>query len=323
MIVDMNVYLPDRVVFNAEIEAAHPLLPSGSLERLFGIKQRHYAATTEQVSDMAAAAARPILERHGSEGIDFMIFAAACSDLIEPATANIVQHKLGLNCPVMDIKNACNSFTTGLMTATQLIAGGMCRKVLVVNGEKLSDSVRPSTESSEQLMLHLAAFSFGDAGAAALVSTPDQGSGFVLQRFRSLGNHWQLCTIPGGGSLHPHNPDKMYFEGYTTKLKEVMEGSVTDFLHDCLAEAGWQPADINHVFTHQVSGDTARLASQAAQVPITSVEQGFDQVGNTAAASIPLAIHRRMAKGDLKRGDKVVILGLAAGVSISVQLIIW
>lgn len=323
MIKDLSVYLPDRIVSNEEIEANHPGLPKGSLQRLFGLSTRHYAAPGEQVSDMAARAALPILERHGTADIDFLIFASACSDLIEPATANIVQEKLGLACPAMDIKNACNSFTTGLMTASQLIASGMCRRVLVVNGEKLSDAVRPFTTDGQQLLQHLAAFSFGDAGAAALVCAPDNGSGFVAQQFHTLGQHWRLCTIPGGGSLHPHDADKLYFEGQTAQLKEVMTEAAAGFFHDCLSRAGWSPSDVKHLFTHQVSADTIRLISRMTQVSPEKVEDSFAEIGNTAAASIPIVIHRRLTNGSLHRGDKVVLLGLAAGVSISVQLLIW
>ncbi len=323
MIKDLSVYLPKRVVCNAEIEANHPNLPKGGLQRLFGSSTRHYAAPDEQVSDLAAQAARPILERQGIGEIDYLIFASACSDLIEPATANIVQEKLGLSCPAMDIKNACNSFTTGLMTAAQFVASGMCRQVLVVNGEKLSDAVRPVTDSPEQLMRHLAAFSFGDAGAAALVSASENGSGFVAQQFHTLGHHWRLCTIPGGGSLHPHDADKLYFEGETTQLKEVMAEAGAGYFHACLREVGWVPADVRHLFTHQVSADTTRLISRMTQVPPENLEDGFAETGNTAAASIPIVMHRRIANGSLRRGDKVVLLGLAAGVSISVQLLIW
>lgn len=102
-IADLSVYYPARIVTNQEIEtrlnATEKLLAEGSLERLFGLHERRFAATDQQVSDLATAAARPIVERIGAERIGFLIFASACSDLIEPATANIVQHKLGLRCP--------------------------------------------------------------------------------------------------------------------------------------------------------------------------------------------------------------------------------
>jgi len=326
-IADLSVYHPTRIVTNQELEsrlnANGKLLAEGSLERLFGLRERRFAAADEQVSDLAAQAARPIVERIGKERIGFLIFAAACADLIEPATANIVQHKLGLRCPVMDVKNACNSFTSGLMTASSFIAAGICDHVLVVNGEKLSDAIRLDVGSKEQLARHLAAYSLGDAGAAALVSVSDDESGFHFQRFMTRGEHWQLCTIPGGGSMFPHDADKHYFEGQTDALKEVMAEAAARFFHVCLQEAGWQSGEIQHFFTHQVSVSTFQLIARLAQIDPACCEQVFTHFGNTAAASIPLAMHQRYARGEIKKGDKVALLGLAAGVSVSVQLLVW
>ena len=326
-IADLSAYHPARIVTNGELEtrlnARGQVLPPGSLERLFGLRERRFAAATEQVSDLAVQAARPIVDRCGAERIGFLIFAAACSDLIEPATANIVQHKLGLRCPVMDVKNACNSFTSGLMTASSLIAAGICDTVLVVNGEKLSDAVRLEVDSEEQLRRHLAAYTLGDAGAAALVTASNDSRGFHFQRFMTRGEHWQLCTIPGGGSMFPHDADKNYFEGQTDALKEVLALAAGEFFHTCLHEAGWQPGQIQHLFTHQVSAGTFRLIARLAQVDPACCEQVFPTFGNTAAASIPLAMHQRYGRGEIKKGDRLALLGLAAGVSVSVQLLVW
>ncbi len=324
---DLSVYLPERIVTNPELEKRLILpgkkLPENILERLFGIQERRFAAAGEQVSDLAVQAAQPIVNRIGGNKIGFLIFASACSDLIEPATCNIVQHKLGLRCPAMDVKNACNSFTTGLMTASNFVATGMCEHVLVVNGEKLSDAIRQEITTEAQLHRHLAAFSLGDAGAAALVSASDDSSGFHFQRFMTRGEHWELCTIPGGGSMFPHDVDKNYFEGHTAGLKDVIAATGAGFIHSCLEEAAWAPGDIQHLFTHQVSAESSRIITQITGVPAACSEDVFSKFGNTAAASIPLAMHRRFSRGEIQKGDKIALLGLAAGVSVSLQLLVW
>lgn len=326
-IADLSVYLPERVVTNRELEKRLAVpgknLPDGILERLFGIRERRFAAAGEQVSDLAARAAQPIVERTGAARIGFLIFASACSDLIEPATGNIVQHKLGLRCPAMDVKNACNSFTTGLMTASSFVASGLCDHVLVVNGEKLSDAIREAVHSKEQLRRHLAAFSLGDAGAAALVSVSDDGSGFHFQRFMTYGEHWNLCTVPGGGSLFPHDADKNFFEGQTAGLHSVIAGEAQAFFNGCLCDAGWERTEIEHFFAHQVSAGSNNLIARSMGVRPAGGTEFFALYGNTAAASIPLAMFERYRRGQLKKGDKVALLGLAAGVSISLQLLYW
>src|SRR5262245_10010432 len=96
-ITDVSSHVPARIVSNGEIEERVRFLAPGSLKRLFGIEERRFAAD-EQVSDLAVAAARPIVDRIGAKNIDYLIFAAASADLIEPATCNIVQYKLGLRC---------------------------------------------------------------------------------------------------------------------------------------------------------------------------------------------------------------------------------
>ncbi len=324
---DISVYLPANKVGNTDMEnlvnAASRILPPGSLHKLFGSENRHFAATDEQVSDLAVAAARPIVEKIGAENIDFLIFAAASADLIEPATANMVQHKLGLRCPAADVKNACNSVTSALLMASALIQSGMYRSVLIANGEKPSDTIPFHLTNKDHLVKHLAAFSLGDAGAALLVTASDDESGIVYQKFMTEGEHWQLCTIKGGGSMYPRDMEKTYFEGQTVELKQVLAQNGTAFFHQCATEAGWNPDDIQHFFTHQVSGSTNRLISDLTHLRPNVLEETFQHYGNTAAASIPLAMHRRLSRGEVKKGDKVAWLGLAAGVSASVQLMIW
>ncbi|MBC7775021.1 MAG: ketoacyl-ACP synthase III [Phycisphaerae bacterium] len=326
-IAELSVYLPERVVSNREIEerinTRGQILPPNTLQRLFGIQERRFAASGQQVSDLAAAAALPIVEKVGAANIEFLIFAAACADLIEPATCNIVQHKLGLQCPAMDIKNACNSFTSALMTASSLISAGMCSNVLVVNGEKLSDAIRFEFEDESQLLRHLAALSLGDAGAAALVTKSDDESGICFQKFITRGEHWDLCTIKGGGSMYPHDVSKHYFEGQTTDLKAVLAEISKTFFRQCLAESDWEVGEIQHFFTHQVSIGTTRLIAQLTNVDPFKIEEVFAHCGNTAAASIPLAMHQRLSRGEIQKGDKIAWVGLAAGVSASVQLMIW
>ena len=225
MISSIAGYAPSRIICNAEIENRvnenQELLPAGCIERLFGVKQRRFAEKNEQVSDLAVAAANKILVNTGTASIDCLIFAAASSDLIEPATANIIQHKLNLRCPAFDVKNACNSFATALHVANAFIVSGEYKKILIVTGEKLSDSIKYTLSDKEELGKRLAAYSLGDAGAAALIEPAVNGSGMFSQKFLTFGEYWNLCVIPGGGSMHPHDDAKNYFEGKTTEMRNV------------------------------------------------------------------------------------------------------
>jgi acyl-CoA:acyl-CoA alkyltransferase len=323
----VNSFLPDRIVDNDEIESLvnrrRMTLPPNSIERLFGARQRRYAEPHQQTSDLAAAAALPIVEEVGKEKIDCLIFASACNDLLEPATANIVQQKLDLHCPVFDIKNACNSFVNGLQTASAMILSGFYRNVLICCGEKLQDSIKFNLDDDEEISKRIASLTFGDAGAAMLITSSNNGRGIYDQRFKSNGKFWKLCTIPGGGSMFPHDVTKNYFEGFTTELRHELVRESKGVVDEVLAASGWKRDDIRHVFTHQVSNQTFQVIAETSGMPLEKFHNVFPCYGNTAAASIPLSIHQAHREGKLRDGDKIMLIGLAAGISVSIQLIIW
>ncbi len=323
-IVDFSAYKPSEVISNKELEnkinADSTLVPSGMIEKIFGIKQRRFAGENEQVSDLATKAAQPLLEKYDPKSIDLLIFASASSDLIEPATSNIIQHKLGLDCPVMDIKNACNSFVSALQVSSGLISTGQYKNILLVTGEKLSDGIRYSFEDQKQLKNSFAAFSFGDAGSATLLSYSENGSSIPYQKFMSDGKFWELCTVKGGGSLHPHE-DKNYFEGHTAALRNTIIEHAESFIKNCFKEANILPSEIDHLFTHQVSMGIFKDVVEITEIPIEKCHIVFEEFGNTAASSIPLAMEKAKAKNELKRGQLILLIGMAAGISISFQLI--
>jgi 3-oxoacyl-[acyl-carrier-protein] synthase-3 len=324
---EVEIFLPQRKVSSEEVEQLvnrnGNFVPAGSVERMFGVKERRFADAHTQVSDLAANAARKIVDKRGKDAIDCLVFASACSDLIEPATANIVQHKLGLNCPAFDVKNACNSFVTALQIAQSFIVSGTYQRILIATGEKLSNSIRLDIHCDEDLKGRLAALSFGDAGSAVLVEASHNGSGIIFQRFKTSGKHWPLCTIQGGGSMFPFEMEKNYFIGKTSELASVMFEEGADFITQCFNDAGWTLQDVDHIFTHQVSERTFDQVATFFGIPKEKFHRVVSEFGNTASASIPLAIHAAAVQGKLKKGDKVAIIGLAAGLSISVQLLLW
>lgn len=324
---EIEVFLPPRKVSSTEIEERvnrnGKFVPAGSVERMFGVKERRFADEQTQVSDLAANAARKIVEKHGKENIDCLVFASACSDLIEPATANIVQDKLGLSCPSFDVKNACNSFVTALQIAQAFIMAGTYKRILIATGEKLSNSIKFDIRDDDDLKGRLASLSFGDAGSAVLIEAGMNGRGIVFQRFKTSGKHWSLCTIQGGGSMFPFEMDKNYFIGKTSELAEVMFEEGSEFVINCFKDAEWKMESVDHVFTHQVSQRTFEQVAKYFDIPEEKFHKVIGEFGNTASASIPLALNRAAENGSLKKGDKVAIIGLAAGISISVQLLIW
>ncbi|MEM9983845.1 MAG: 3-oxoacyl-[acyl-carrier-protein] synthase III C-terminal domain-containing protein, partial [Bacteroidota bacterium] len=114
-----------------------------------------------------------------------------------------------------------------------------------------------------------------------------------------------------------------YFEGHTAQLKDVLVRETEHLFEECLRAANWKRTEIKFLFTHQVSAGTFKVIAQAAELPPERCVRVFEKYGNTASASIPLALNQALQNGDLQRGDKIAVVGLAAGVSASVQLMIW
>jgi len=327
MITAIAGYAPTEIVSNFEMETRvnykQELLCPGSIERLFGLKERRFAAANEQVSDLAVAAANKILANIDRTTIDCLLFAAASSDLIEPATSNIIQAKLGLTCFAFDIKNACNSFVTALHIANAFISSNQYKKILIVTGEKLSQAIKYDLADKDELCKRLAAYSLGDAGAAALVEPSVNSSGLLSQRFLTYGKYWNLCTIPGGGSMHPHDASKNYFEGKTTEMRYVFLENKGRIAQECLDETGWHLSDIDYFFMHHVSKNTFEVVAAALQISPDRFYNVMEKHGNMASASIPFAMSDAIERKKLKKGDKIMIIGLASGISMSVQLLIW
>lgn len=321
----LEVYLPERIISNEDIEGMISLngsrIEGGLIGKVFGIQTRRFAERDTQVSDLACFAARKILEKQQCE-IDLLIFAAASSDLIEPATANIVQSKLGLSCPSMDIKNACNSVVSAIHVASAFIEAGVYKNVMIVSGEKLSMVINFNPRDTAHLLRCASGYSLGDAGAALIVSS-EKGSEIVYQRFGTWGQYWPLCTVEGGGSMAFRSPEKYYFEGKTREMKDVFIERGVSFINDCFAQAGWTKDEVDCVITHQVASSIPAVIANGIDMPLEKFTNPFHKYGNTAATSIPLALNDAIEEGRIKKGDKVMVLGLAAGISISVQFIIW
>lgn len=299
--------------------------PSGTIERLTGVRSRRVLAEGLNVSDLAIEAAKLALTRASCtiEDIDLLIFAAASSDVTEPATANIIAAALGAHCPVFDLKNACNSFVNAMETAEAMIISGKYRRVLIVNGEASSRVIRTSIKDAAGLRRAFAGFTLGDAGAAMILSASDGKRGILTSKFLSAGEHWHLSSVLGGGSRYPRDLDKFYFEGETSGLKDVFLQFAPPVLEEVLKTTGWSIEDPDVIVTHQVSMKSFDLIAN---------KFGFDRkkfvivlptLGNMVSASIPVALDIAQQEGRLKPGTKVLVIGLAAGASIAPMTVIW
>jgi 3-oxoacyl-[acyl-carrier-protein] synthase-3 len=328
-IVAAGFHLPGEPVsteaVEARVAAASPgqRIRRGTLFALTGIQSRHYLSDQEQASDLAVAAARQALDRAGATArdIDLLVWGSASQDLVEPATAHIVADKLGLACPVFDVKNACNSFLNGLQVAVALLASRSHRTALVVTGESPSRAIRWSVDSAASFALSAPGYTMGDAGAAVLLTYDDDCEGVFFQEHRAWSHHWSVATLPGGGSMHPRGDEWTYFSGDGRRLRDTFLAIGPGLFSDALAATDLSYADFAAICCHQVTLPFLELFCRQTGIPIERVALTLPATGNIASATIPTQLAMALAEGRLQRGDRVMLAGLAGGLSMGVMFL--
>lgn len=322
------VHLPETVRTAAETERRvaeagtgfRP--PPGLVRRLTGVERLHVMPDDWQASDLAAAAARKLLADTGTDtaDIDLLVFAAASQDMIEPATSHMVADRLGLRCPVFDVKNACNSVLNALETAHALIAQGSYRRVLIACGESPSRAVRWRVPDLRAYLEAIPGYTLSDAGAALLVEESAE-PGILGCGFTADSRSWSVGTLPTGGSVHPRGDEHTYFRLDGVGLRRAFERLGPEVLDGTLGRLGVGWRDMAAVCVHQVSRPyldelADRFGLPGEKIPLTVVDHG-----NAASASLPLQLVRVLESGRAGIGDLVALVGLAGGISMGVSVI--
>jgi 3-oxoacyl-[acyl-carrier-protein] synthase-3 len=320
------VHLPEQRISTEQTErriaaeSAGFAPPNGLIHRLTGIHTRHVMADEEQASDLAVAAARKLLAETGTSAadVDLLLFASASQDMVEPATAHIVAAKLELSCPVMDVKNACNSMLNGVEVADALIATGRYRTVLVASGEAPSRAVRWNVPDLAAFVRTFPGYTLSDAGAAMLLRA---GTGVLGSGFSAESSQWQAGMLPSGGSAHPRDVEHSYFAMDGPRMKAAFLSLGPDILDATLARLGLTWDDFAVVGVHQVSMPYLAEICRRTGVPTDRLVITLPEHGNLASASLPYQLVQARELGRCGPGDLVALVGLAGGVSLGIVVI--
>lgn len=324
-------YLPEQIYdSNAIIERVKrhsngkmTFLNGRMLEMATGIKERRYLDDHMDASDLAVGAICNLVDKYGFDlrTVDALIFASASHDVSEPATAHIVQHKLGISVPVFDVKNACNSFINGIQVGEALIQSGQYRRVLVCNGESPSRFVRWNLESKAALREYMAGLTFGDAGTAVLLEPSIDDSGIFYRKFQSHSHLWDIGGVFAGGSHYTRDLDYAYFRGNSDRLREAFEVIGAQLLDCAMLETGLSFDDFQRILVHQVTMNFLDLYLDRTGIPRDKVEITLPTHGNMAAASMGVSLAQAEERGAIQRGDNVLFTGIAGGVSLGVLML--
>lgn len=330
-IAGVGMYVPEKVMTSEYIEKEVGFeekfnMPPGTIERITGVRERRYSNGHQVSSDMACEASKMALERAGvtPEELDVVIFASASHDIAEPATANILQAKLGaVNAHCLDAKNACNSFLNGIDIMDAFMKTGRCRLGLVAAGEVLSKFVNWDIKTVEELELGFSAFTLGDGGGAVVFKAEeDVGRGVRKTRFTSDGRAWELATIMGGGTLCPFDLSRNYFVSRSADMNRLAIRHIPPFVKAMMSGNGWALGDLDLVIPHQVTRSITERLMKIVGLPLKKAMITVNKYGNTAAASVPMALADAVEEGRAKAGNKVMLVGGASGFSVGVVTVV-
>ena len=301
-----GVALPHGELTNAEL-ASRLDVTEDWIESRTGIRSRRIARDGETTCSLAIEAALMALRNAGCPGsaVDAVIVATSTPDHQIPAAAPQVQAALGARGPAFDIGAGCSGFLFAVAQADALVRAGAARRVLVCGADVLS-TVTDETDPKTAIL-------FGDGGGAAIVEEHDEDrlGPFVLH---SDGSDPSLLYIPPGSPYLTMNGREVF-----RRAVDAMAASVFEVLH--ATQLGID--DIALVVAHQANGRILRAVGDRLGIDPDRVATNIDRVGNTSAASIPLAMHAALGDGRVRVGDRIVLTAFGAGFVWGAGLLTW
>lgn len=315
-------YFPPDVYPNSYFEKYLDTSNEWIVERT-GIRERRLAKNGA-TSDLIVPAAKLCLERRGLKltEVDCVIVATATPDYMFPATAAVVQHKLGIpNCWGFDLSAACSSFVFALVTAAKLVEGGAVRNVLLCGGDKMSAIV--DFQDRAQAVL------FGDGAGVALIEMSDDPElGILDQILRIDGEGGKFLYQPAGGSAKPASHETVdnrehyiHQEGQAV-FKAAVKG-MADVTVEIMEKNNLSKDDISWLVPHQANFRIISATAQRMGLPLEKVMVNIDRYANTTSATIPSCLSEWYESGKLKKGDKIIIASFGAGFTLGAIYMRW
>ena len=317
-VVALGSYAPPQRVRNEDL-AALGYDADWILQRT-GISERRHAGPDVSTGDLATEAARACLAAGGirPEEIDLVLLGTFTPDMLVPATANVIQNRLGLCAPALDLQAACASFAFALITGAQFVATGCSRRALVVGADCNSRMVNPADKQTYPL--------FGDAAGAVVLAPGSADQGLLAYAVGSDGAGAGLICRPTGGAREPFsaaNPSGHFLRMDGRPVFKWAIRALKETIGEVLDTAGMAMDEVDLVVFHQANMRIIHAASEVLAIPPSKVFNNLDRYGNTSSASIPLALDEAYRLGRIQRGKHVLFSGFGAGLTWATVLMRW
>jgi 3-oxoacyl-[acyl-carrier-protein] synthase-3 len=315
-------YVPERVLTNADLEKMVNTSDEWIMTRT-GIRERRIAAPDEFTSDMAAQAARRAMAQ-GSirpEQIDLIVVATITPDMVFPATACLVQRKIGATrAAAFDLEAACSGFIYALEIGQQFIMSRTYDTVLVIGAEKLSTIVDWTDRNTCVL--------FGDGAGAAILQSRANTHGLLTACMGADGSKAELLCMPGGGSRQPATLEtvngRLHFlrmEGKET-FKNAVQAMYTA-AKECLRRCALDVTQIKCIIPHQANQRIIEAVGERLGAQPDQIFVNLHRYGNTSAASVAIALDEAVSSGRIQRGDLILLMVFGGGLTWGAAVIEW
>ena len=289
-----------------------------------GIRERHLVEPGMATSDMAVEAAKRCLAERGigASEVEAIIVATVTPDMLFPATACLVQDKLGAKGAWgFDLSAACSGFVYALQMGAKLVESGAHSKVLVIGADTMS-SIIDYTDRTTCVL-------FGDGAGAVLVEPAEAEEVGMIDFVHEIdGSGGPALNMPGGGSLHPSTAetvrDKMHYvhqDGQTVykfAVRKMVEAS-----EKVLTRNGITIDELSCFIPHQANKRIITSSAERLGLPPERVVINIDRYGNTTAGTIPLAMDTARQENRLHKGGLVLIASVGAGFTVGACLLRW
>jgi 3-oxoacyl-[acyl-carrier-protein] synthase-3 len=315
-------YVPGKVLTNAELETMVDTNDEWIRTRT-GISERRILEQGA-TSDLAVGAIESMLAHRRIEAteIDIIIVATVTPDMFFPATACLVQDKIGASKAWgFDLSAACSGFLYALVAGAQFIESGAANKVVVVGADKMS-SITDYTDRNTCVL-------FGDAGGAVLLEPSDDDSfGLLDHRLYCDGSGGAFLHMKGGGSLNPPTHETVdkrmhyIFQDGKAVFKVAVKG-MADVSAEIMERNNLKGDDVSWLVPHQANLRIVDATADRMGIERSKVMINIDKYGNTTAATIPLCLSEWWLAGKLRKGQNIVLASFGAGYTWGAALIKW
>ncbi|WP_306317510.1 MULTISPECIES: beta-ketoacyl-ACP synthase III [unclassified Streptomyces] len=309
-------WVPPRVVTNDDLATELDTSDAWIRSRT-GIARRHIADPGMATSDLAVEAGGRALKSAGTDSVDCVVVATTTPDRPCPATAPLVASRLGLGTvAAFDVGAVCTGFLYSLAVGAGLIAGGTADSVLVLGADTFSSILDPRDRSTR------AVFGDGAGGVVLTAGRPEEPGALGELDLASDGAGSDLITVPSGGSLDPAGPDPYFRMQGRAVFRNAVERMAASALR--VAEArGWSAATVDLLVAHQANLRIMHAVADQMRLPRERCAVHVDRVGNTAAASIPLALVDAIDDGTLRAGHRVLLTAFGGGLTWGSCALTW